>query len=320
MGVLRFGLQIPSFTYPGVTDAELFETIAAIANAAERSGFDALFVMDHFYQIAMVGPKTDPMLEAYTLLGAIAARTSRIRLGTLVTGVTYRNPALLAKTVTTLDIVSAGRAICGIGAAWNEEEHRGYGFSFPSVKERMERLEEALEICRAMFSGKTPTFEGRHYRTEEAINLPGPVARNGIPILVGGGGEQRTLRLVARYADACNLFGDLDTIRHKLEVLERHCEAIGRDPATITKTRLGALVIAQRAQEAEQRVRELARARGMDEARLSSYAIYGDPERVVDEVGRYLEAGLDGMVFNTYRPQDLEYVELMGSTLTRAFG
>jgi len=163
MQVTRFGLQIPNFTFPGVEDGDLFERVAQIAVAAEESGFDSVWVMDHFYQITSVGPRTDPMLEAYTLLGGIAARTRRARLGTMVTGVTYRNPAHLAKAVTTLDIVSSGRAILGIGAAWNEEEHAGYGFAFPPIAERMERLEEALQICRAMFTEEAPSFAGLHY-------------------------------------------------------------------------------------------------------------------------------------------------------------
>src|SRR2546423_246205 len=162
MTVTRFGLQIPSFTYPGVSDDRLFERIAEIAATAEQAGFDSIWVMDHLYQIPMVGPPTDPMLEAYTLLGGIAARTSRARLGTMVTGVTYRNPALLAKEVTTLDVVSGGRAILGIGGAWNEQEHRGYGFDFPPPRERLDRLEEALQICRAMFTEEGPSFHGTY--------------------------------------------------------------------------------------------------------------------------------------------------------------
>ena len=221
MRITRFGLQIPNFTFPGVEDGELFERIAEIAVAAEGSGFDSVWVMDHFYQITGVGPRTDPMLEAYTLLGAIAARTTRAGLGTMVTGVTYRNPAYLAKIVTTLDVISSGRAILGIGAAWNQDEHAGYGFAFPPVAERMERLEEALQICRAMFSEEAPSFAGRHYAIAGALNLPRPIRPGGIPILVGGGGERKTLRLVAMYADACNLFGDVATIRHKLEALNR---------------------------------------------------------------------------------------------------
>lgn len=320
MAVTRFGLQIPDFTYEGVPDAQLFERVAAIALAAEVSGFDSVWVMDHFYQIASVGPRTDPMLEAYTLLGGLAARTERVQLGTMVTGVTYRNPALLAKTVTTLDVVSAGRAILGIGAAWNEEEHVGYGFPFPPVAERMDRLEDALRICRAMFTEEAPTVEGRTHHVERALNNPRPVRPGGIPILVGGGGERRTLRLVARYADACNLFGDLDTVRHKLAVLDRHCEAEGRDPAAITRTRLGGLVVADTAAEAEARARAMAERRGMDPARVRDYVIVGDPDAVVEQVAAYLDAGLDGMVFNMHDAPELEPVRLAGATLVGAFG
>ncbi|MGA3362335.1 MAG: LLM class F420-dependent oxidoreductase [Solirubrobacteraceae bacterium] len=320
MGVTRFGLQIPNFTYPGIADRDLFERIAAVAGAAEESGFDSIWVMDHFYQIAMVGPRTDPMLEAYTLLGALAARTRTVSLGTMVTGVTYRNPALLAKIVTTLDIVSAGRAILGIGAAWNDEEHAGYGFPYPPIGERMDRLEEALQICTAMFTQEDASFNGRHYTIEHALNFPRPIRASAIPILVGGSGERRTLALVARYADACNLFGDVATIKHKLEVLQRHCEAIGRDPASITKTRLGGLVIAATDEEADRKGREMAAARGMDEERYRGYVIAGDPDGVCEQVGAYLDAGLDGLIFNMHDAQDLEPVRLAGETLSKAFG
>ena len=320
MGVTRFGLQIPNFTYPGIADRDLFERIAAVAGAAEESGFDSIWVMDHFYQIAMVGPRTDPMLEAYTLLGALAARTRTVSLGTMVTGVTYRNPALLAKIVTTLDIVSAGRAILGIGAAWNDEEHAGYGFPYPPIGERMDRLEEALQICAAMFTQEDASFNGRHYTIEHALNFPRPIRASAIPILVGGSGERRTLALVARYADACNLFGDVATIKHKLEVLQRHCEAIGRDPASITKTRLGGLVIAATDEEADRKGREMAAARGMDEERYRGYVIAGDPDGVCEQVGAYLDAGLDGLIFNMHDAQDLEPVRLAGETLSKAFG
>jgi len=320
MGITRFGLQIPNYTYAGVDDRDLFERVAAIAGTAEESGFDSIWVMDHFYQIAMVGPRTDPMLEAYTLLAALAARTGVVKLGTLVTGVTYRNPALLAKIVTTLDVISSGRAILGIGAAWNDEEHAGYGFEFPPLGERFDRLEEALKICRAMFSEHTPSFDGTHYRIREALNVPRPIRPGGIPILIGGSGERRTLALVARYGDACNLFGDAATVRHKLDVLERHCEEIGRDPATITKTRLGGLVIAPTAQEADRRGREMARARGMDEERYGAYVIAGDPDGVCEQVRALLDAGLDGLMFNMHDAQELEPVRLAGETLTKAFG
>jgi F420-dependent oxidoreductase-like protein len=320
MLVTRFGLQIPNFTYPGTEDGDLFEAIVAIAVAAEESGFDSVWVMDHFYQIANVGPPGDPMLEAYTLLGGIAARTTSARLGSMVTGVTYRNPALLAKMATTLDVVSSGRAILGIGAAWNEEEHTGYGFDFPPVGERMDRLEEALQICRATFTEKAPTFAGRYYRIDAARNQPRPVEPEGIPILVGGSGERRTLRLVARYADACNIFGDLEAVRHKLDVLARHCEAVGRDPAEITKTRLGGLLVAETSAEAELAVRQAAEARGVDPAAYAAYAISGDPDAVCEQVAAYFEAGLDGMVFNMHGAEDLDPVRLAGTTLSSAFG
>ncbi len=320
MPVTRFGLQIPSFTFPRTADRDLFERIASTAVAAEEAGFDSLWVMDHYYQIPSVGPRFDPMLEAYTLLGALAARTARASLGTMVTGVTYRNPALLAKMVTTLDVVSEGRAILGIGAAWNDDEHAGYGFSFPTVGERMARLEEALQICRAMFSEDSPTFAGRYYSIDHALNNPRPVQPGGIPILVGGSGERRTLALVARYADACNLFGDLPTIRHKLEVLAGHCEALGRDPDEITKTRLGSLVIAESDAEARRRGRLMAAARGMDEARYRASVVEGGPDAVCEQVGAFLEAGLDGMVFNLDDAGDLDTVRLAGRTLTAAFG
>jgi F420-dependent oxidoreductase-like protein len=282
--VTRLGLQIPSFTFPGVADRDLFETIAAIATTAEDHGFDSVWVMDHLYQIEMVGPKEDPMLEAYTLLAALAARTKVARLGTMVTGVTYRNPALLAKIVTTLDVISSGRAILGIGAAWNDDEHAGYGYDFPPAGERLDRLEEALQICRAMFTEATPSFEGRHYRIESVLNNPKPI-RGRIPVLIGGGGEKRTLRLVARYGDACNLFGDPDAVRHKLDVLERHCADVGRDPAEITKTVL---------------------------------LTVGDPGSAAAKIPGFRAVGVDGVVVNVRNVADLSALGKVGDSLREA--
>ncbi len=222
--------------------------------------------------------------------------------------------------VTTLDVISSGRAILGIGAAWNDDEHAGYGFGFPSVTERMERLEEALKICRAMFSDEAPSFTGRHYSISGALNRPRPIRPGGIPILVGGGGERKTLRLVAMYADACNFFGDVATIRYKLEVLDRHCEAIGRDPSEIARTRLGGLVIAETNAEAEHKAGLMAEARGMDPARARDYLTVGDPESVCEQLTKYFDAGLDGMIFNMNDAQDLDPVRLAGKTLSSAFG
>ncbi len=214
-----FGLQLPSFTFPDVPNDRLFDRITEIAQAAEGSGFDSFWVMDHYHQIRNIGPASDPMLEAYTILGAVAARTSRVELGAMVTGVTYRNPAFLAKVVTTLDIISSGRAILGIGAAWNDEESLAYGYDWPSATERFERLEDALQICRMMFTQPRSTFRGERHHVEDAYNVPQPVRPGGPKILIGGGGEKKTLRLVAQYADMWNGFGDPDTIRHKLQVL-----------------------------------------------------------------------------------------------------
>lgn len=317
---MRLGLQLPVFTLPGIPDDQLFDRIADIAVTAEQSGFDSFWVMDHFYQIHVNGPPTEPMLEAYTLLGGVAARTSRIGLGTMVTGVTYRNPALLAKIVTTLDIVSSGRAILGIGAAWNDQEHQGYGFEFPPVKERMDRLEEAIQICKAMFTEATPTFRGTYYRIEEALNVPRPIRPEGIPIMVGGSGERRTLRLVAQYADACNLFGDLPTIRHKLEVLAEHCAQTGRDPAEIVKTRLGPLVIGSTSAEVERKKEQVMARRGWSEEQFGTFAVAGDPDAVTEQAQAYLDAGLDGLVFNMTDAQDLDAVALAGKTLSSVLG
>src|SRR5919204_4300848 len=214
-----FGYHMPNFSFPGVPPEGLFDHVAGLAQAAESAGFDLVTVMDHFYQIRGVGPETEPMLEAYSTLAALAARTERVRLGTLVTGATYRNPALLAKMVTNLDVISGGRAILGIGAAWNADEHRGYGFDFPPTGERMDRLDEALRICKLMFTEERPTFQGRFYRIERAINHPAPVQPGGPRILVGGAGEQRTLRLAARYADMTHWFvASTDELKRKLDV------------------------------------------------------------------------------------------------------
>lgn len=318
----RFGLQIPSFTYPPApgSDEGLFDRIASIATTAEEAGFDSVWVMDHFFQIPMVGRPDEPMFEAYTLLGGLAARTRRARLGAMVSGVTYRNPALLAKEVTAIDVLSGGRAVLGIGAAWFDEEHRGLGFEFPPLKERFERLDEALRICRAMFTHDAPSFEGRYYRIEKALNHPRPIQEGGPPILLGGSGERRTLRLVAEHADACNIFGDLETVRHKLGVLDAHCEAVGRDPSTLTKTRLGTLVIAPSQTQAEQKVQDLASARGVEVEALRPALTVGDPDSVVGQVSAFFDAGLDGLVFNMPDAHELDPVALAGSTLTGAFG
>lgn len=236
MAVL-FGFHHPNYTFPDVPDDKLFDRVVDNAKAAEQAGFDLFTVMDHFYQIRGVGPETAPMLEAYTTLSAVAARTTRIKLATLVTGVTYRNPALLAKQVTTLDVISKGRAILGIGAAWNDDEHKGYGMDFPPIGRRMDRLEEAVQIARLMFTDERPSFEGKFYRVDRAINSPRPIQKGGPKIMIGGGGEKRTLRILAQHGDIGHWFGGpIEELKRKRSVFEEHCAAVGRDPSNVLLT------------------------------------------------------------------------------------
>jgi F420-dependent oxidoreductase-like protein len=309
--VTRLGLQIPSFTYPGVPDAELFERIAQIATTAEDSGFDSVWVMDHLHQIRTVGTPEEPMLEGYTLLAGLAARTSRVSVGTMVTGVIYRNPALLVKIATTLDIVSSGRAILGIGAAWNEDESRAYGFEFPPLKVRFELLEDALRIARSMLTEPRSTVQGTHARTEGAFNNPKPV-RGDIPILIGGSGERKTIPLIASYGDATNFFGDVETIRHKVAVLDEACERVGRDRSEITVTKLGTLLIAESEAEVQ---RKIAAARERMGERYDSVVVAGTPDQVREQVDAFREAGLDGILFNMPDAYELDSVRLAGQTL-----
>jgi F420-dependent oxidoreductase-like protein len=231
---LDFGLQVSRFHFSG-HPATTAAALAEVARAAEEAGFTSLWLMDHVVQIPQIGREWEDMLESHTTLGYLAGVTGRIRLGTLVTGITYRNIAHLAKIVATLDVLSGGRALCGVGAAWFEREHRLYGWEFPPLAERYARLEDALELLPLMWGPGSPRFEGRTLTVPEAICYPRPLQER-IPILVGGSGERRTLRLVARHADACNLFGDPDTVRHKLAVLREHCAVEERDPAAITIT------------------------------------------------------------------------------------
>jgi F420-dependent oxidoreductase-like protein len=231
---VKLGLHISSFTWPDGAK-RLGPVFAGIASAADDAGFDRISVMDHVWQIHVNGPPEMEMLEAYTALGFLAAHTHRAKLLTLVTGVVYREPGLLAKAVTTLDVLSGGRAILGVGAAWNSEESLGLGLPFPPTAERFERLEEALRICRQMFDGDETAFVGKHYRLDRPLNSPLPLSSPRPPILVGGGGEKKTLLLVAKYADACNLMND-DDLPHKLDVLKRHCDTVGRDYDQIEKT------------------------------------------------------------------------------------
>jgi F420-dependent oxidoreductase-like protein len=308
---IKLGLQIPLFDFPGVAPDKLFERVSDIARTAEASGFDSVWVMDHFEQI--VGDPTAPILEGYVVLAGIAARTERVNLGTLVTGVLYRNPAMLAKMVTSLDVLSSGRAVLGIGASWNESEQEHYGFDRVPVAERMDRLDEALEISRLMFTEKTPSFKGRYYEIQEVHNEPRPVRPDGIPIMVGGGGEKRTLKSVARYADACNIFGDAETIRHKMKVLDEHCAAAGRNPRDITRTALKTLAIGRDAGAAAKKAEPLHARFGK---RFNVIGLAGGREEVRAQVRELREAGLDGLIVNLPDAYDLDTVALAGDALS----
>lgn len=261
---MKLGLQIPYLTWPG-GPAKLGETLGAMARSAEDVGYDSVWLMDHFFQIPPVGAAELDMLEAYTALGFIAAQTKRVTLGTMVTGVTYRHPGILAKQVTTLDVLSGGRAWMGIGAAWFEREHNGLGVSFPSLRERFERLEEALQIALQMWGEEYGAFEGKHYRLAETLNVPQPLSRPHPRILIGGSGERKTLRLVAKYGDACNIRAESpEFIRQRLEVLRGHCADVGRDYDSIEKTVISRIDVGQRGEHV-----------GRELERLASYAEAG---------------------------------------------
>jgi F420-dependent oxidoreductase-like protein len=304
-----FGYHLPLYTYPGASPAELFDRVVEQVQAAEASGFHLVTVMDHLYQIAGVGAEDEPMLEGWSVLNALARETKAVRLGTLVTGVTYRNPALLAKMVTTLDVISGGRAILGLGAAWNESEHIGFGFDFPRVGERMDRLEEALTIAKAMFTQDRPSFEGRHYRIEQALNVPRPVQPGGPPILIGGGGEQRTLRIAAKHADMTHWFPlGMEVLRHKTEVLEGYCAELGRDPSTIQRT-MAAPAIVARDEAAKSALLE-----SMPPERRP-YIQGGTPQQAADALKPYIDAGFTGFTFNNTFYKTPDQIALVAEVL-----
>ena len=309
-----FGFHMPTFTFRGVSNDRLFDRVVENAKAAERAGFDLVTVMDHLYQIRGIGPETEPMMEAYTTLSALATQTSRVKLGTLVTGVTYRNPALLAKMVTTLDVISKGRAILGIGAAWNEDEHRGYGFEFPPIARRMDRLDEALTIARLMFTEERPSFEGKYYRIDRAVNVPRPIQPGGPKILVGGGGERRTLRLLAQHGDIGHWFGgNLEDLKRKMQVFEQHCEAVNRDPSEVLLTVGLTLVLAENEKDA----RALMEGLSPERRAMAQKATVAEAAEVI---GKYLDAGFGGFTFNNNVLQTPESMGLAGEVIKAVRG
>src|SRR4051794_39924635 len=313
---IQLDLHLPNFNYPRVGPEAVFAKLVDIAQTAERAGFTSVSVMDHYHQIPPVGPPQNWMFEGNTMLAGLAARTETIALGLLVGGVGYRNPAQHAKMTTTIDAISGGRAFHGIGAGWFEAEHDAYGFAFPPLKERFERLEDHLRIVRAMFTQDQAAVEGRHHSVRDAYNNPKPL-RGDIPILIGGSGERKTLRMVAQYADGCNLFGDPERARHLLGVLEGHCETVGRDPAEITKTSMMTLVIAADESDIARKL-DAMRAAGFPEERIAATTA-GTPEQIVERAEAYRAVGIEGVTFSMPDVHDLEAVELAGRTLAPLF-
>jgi F420-dependent oxidoreductase-like protein len=294
---MKVGLQISSFTWPGGPEA-IGPTLARVTRQADDVGFDSIWVMDHFFQIRGVGKVEEPMLEGMTALGFMAANSTNARLGLMVGGIHYRNPALWIKSTTTLDVLSGGRAWFGIGAAWNQEESRALGFPFPSLGERFEMLEETLVMAHEMWAGERGsegTFGGRHYRADRLLNSPQALSRPRIPIMVGGGGEKKTLRLVAQYADACNVFGSPESIARKYAILEGHCAAVGRDPAEIERSTL-----------------QNVRLGPPTSARSES------PQQVVDRFGELSDAGADHVIFELKDVHVPEYLEVIGGDVIPA--
>jgi F420-dependent oxidoreductase-like protein len=310
----RLSYQIPNFTYPDTQPGEIFDKVVAQAQAAEAAGFDRVMVMDHFYQLPMLGAPDEPMFECYTMLSALAQHTKDVRLSALVTGNTYRNPALLAKTITTLDHVSHGRATLGIGAGWFEQEHIAYGFDFGTLGERFERLDEALSIIVPMLKGEQPTVDGTFYTTVEAINSPAPIAP--IPIMIGGQGEKKTLRLVAKYADESNLTGEIRDIPRKLEALEKHCEDLGRDRATVSVTKMLMVAVAPTTEAADADLKAVAAAKGWNDdivAMARQLLIFGDPDTVGEQIAEAMSLGIDGVALNLpANGHDPERIGLLG--------
>jgi F420-dependent oxidoreductase-like protein len=277
---IKLGLQIPNFSY-GTGVAEMFPTVIAQAQEAEAAGFDSVFVMDHFYQLPMLGSPDQPMLEAYTALGGLATATERVQLGTMVTGNTYRNPTLLAKAITTLDVVSRGRAILGIGTGWFELEHDQLGFEFGTFTDRFNKLDEALQIILPMIKGERPTFSGKYYRTQEA--MANPRFRDHIPLLIGGSGEKKTIPLAARHFDHLNVIAGFDELSAKVKVVRERCEEIGRDPATLETSMLVTAMVDENVTPEE----------------LKQRMVFGGADRIAEQIKtKVFDAGIDGVIMN----------------------
>jgi F420-dependent oxidoreductase-like protein len=308
---VRFGLQIPSFTFPTRPRDNVYDVARDLARTAEAEGMESVWLMDHIFQIPVVAPETDPILDCWIGLAALAADTERIKLGTLVAAAGFRPPSILAKMTSTLDVISHGRLIVGIGAGWCDWEHRAYGLPFPSMGERMERLEEAIRILLAMWRDERATFRGKHFQVDGAVCSPKPVQRPHPPLLIGGSGAKVTLRLTAQYAQLHNLgAGGVAEARRVLGLLREHCERLGTDYAAITKTRLTPILFADGAADAERRMRELCPA-GETEKGFRARTLIGTPEQVAAQLREFADVGIDYFVTSFFDPDPSEPVRVL---------
>jgi F420-dependent oxidoreductase-like protein len=317
---MQFGLQHPNynFDYDGRDASQIIDSLQNLATKAENLGFDSFWVMDHFHQISGVGNREDSMLEGWTTISALAGITSKIKLGTLVTGIIYRYPSVLAKMAATLDVLSKGRLFMGVGAAWNQEESFAYGIPFPPTKERLLRLEEAIQIIRKMWTEEEPaaTFNGKYYQINNAYCNPKPVQKPSPPIMVGGSGERYTLKIVAKYADACNLFGSAETVKRKLSVLKEHCKTVGRDYDSILKTKLGFIVIDNDEKMVEKRVQQII-SKGIPKERVEEFIIYGTPDDVLKQIELLEEVGIQYIIVDLEPYRELEALEIFGDSIIK---
>jgi F420-dependent oxidoreductase-like protein len=315
---MHFGLQHPNFNFDydsksnnGDT-SQIADSLKNLVTKAENSGFDSFWVMDHFHQIQFVGRPEEPMLEGWTIISMLTGITTKIKLGTLVTGIIYRYPSVLAKVAATLDVLSKGRLFMGIGAGWNEQESLAYGISFPSNQERMLRLEEAIQIIRKMWTEEPyASFNGKYYQIHNAYCNPKPVQKPSPPILVGGSGERKTLKIVAKYADACNLFGSPEIVRKKLVVLKEHCKSVGRDYDSILKTKLAAIIVDDNTDKVKNRMRETFG--GISEEQIKEFVIYGTPEDVSRQIQMLEEVGIQYLIVDLEPSRELEALEIFAN-------
>ena len=317
---MQFGLQHPNynFDYDGRDASQIIDSLKNLATKAENLDFDSFWVMDHFHQISSVGNRENPMLEGWTTISVLAGITSKIKLGTLVTGIIYRHPSVLAKMGATLDVLSKGRLFMGIGAAWNQEESLAYSIPFPPTKERLLRLEEAIQIIRKMWTEEEPaaTFNGKYYQINNAYCNPKPIQKPSPSIMVGGSGERHTLKIVAKYADACNLFGSAETVKRKLGILKEHCKSVGRDYDSILKTKLGFIVIDNDKKTAEKRVQQII-SKGIPEERVREFIIHGTPDEVLKQIELLEEVGVQYLIVDLEPYRELEALEIFGNSIVK---